>query len=100
MNQNQLEKIEKKTKLNWLEKRTIKKLIKHAKKKIDEINKQTKEEIEYRHKLEKELLSMTDVLEITTDQGKSLNKTNIKTISNKELTETLIEAINQMEKLL
>jgi hypothetical protein len=96
----ELSKIEKKTKLNFFEKRAVRKMINKLKK----IVLAQKEIIEFEKKerdaYEKELLSFTDVLEIENDDGELLNSENIKKLSNKEIKDTFLMCLDEMEKLI
>ena len=98
--ENALSKIEKKDKLNWMEKRAVKKFLKKAKKSIDKYKGLVELEAKDREILEKEVLSLTDILEIENDDGEELNKDNIKKLSNKELEDALEMSLEEMEKLL
>lgn len=94
------QKLENKEKLNWLEKKAIKKFLKHAQKKVQKFKQEVQQEYIERDKLEQEVLSMLEVLDITTDEGETLNEKNIKKQSNIKLVEILEEALTEMEKLL
>lgn len=96
----ELSNIEKKEKLNWLEKRMTKSMIKKAKKMIKKHAQTIETEAKSRTILENELLSMKDILDIELDNGEELNETNIKELSNKEIEETLEQTLEEMEKLL
>lgn len=89
-----------KKKLNWIEKKMIKNMIKKAHKTVNKQKNTIEEQAKQRQILEKELLSMTDVLNIETDQGEPLNHKNIKKQSTKEIEETFKQALKEMEKLI
>ena len=98
--ENALSEIEKKDKLNWMEKRAVKKFLKKAKKSVQKYKGLIELETKDREILEKEVLSLTDILEIENDDGEELNKDNIKKLSNKELEDALEMSLEEMEKLL
>lgn len=100
MSEKELSKIEKKQKLNFFEKRAVKAMLKKARKGIEKYKQKVELAVEDRKLLEKEVLSLLDILEIEDDNGNSLTKDNIKNFSNKELEETLETSLNEMEKLL
>lgn len=87
-----------KTKLNWAQRKIMKTALKKAKKIIKEKQEHARQEADYRQKLEKELISFTEFLEIETDKGEKLNQQNIKTIKTNELEETFDQAIKQIEE--
>lgn len=100
LDENALSEIEKKDKLNWMEKKAVKRFLKTAKKRIQQYKRKVELEAQEREILEKEVLSLTDILEIETDKGEQLNKNNIKTLSNQELEEVLEIGIEEIGKLL
>lgn len=97
---NTLKGIEKKEKLNWAEKKAVKMMIKKGKKVFLSNRYKVMEEKKQRDLLEKEFLQLTKVLDITTDSGEIINKDYVKTLTTKELEESFIEALNEMEKLI
>jgi len=99
-NKKAIEKIKKNNKLNVFQKIAIKKVIKEAKKMINKYQDSVVDEVKEREMLEKELLSFLDILEIETEDGVSLDKVNIKTFSNKQLEDTFVQSLNEMEKLI
>jgi predicted nucleic acid-binding protein len=92
--------IEKIKRLTWFERHAVKKMITKAKKAVLIFQEKVELEVKDRLLLEKEVLSMLDILEIETDDGVLLDKITIKTQTNQNLENALVECLREMEKLI
>lgn len=96
--------LEEKKKLNFFERRAMKKLIQKAHKQLDKHILSLQSKADAHAQLSKALLDLTDVLEIEYDKGehkgKLLSKDNISSCSTEELQDILESALQEMEKLI
>lgn len=90
----------KEKKLNWVEKIAVKKLIKTARKKIKKVRLQIEDEAKYRERIENSIIEASEILDIRNDKDEEINKETIKTLTTKELEQTLEEALQEMQKLI
>lgn len=76
------------------------KVIKYFKRKIDKHLKKAKGEQDYRKRLEKCLLELTEIMDIDSSSGDSLTKENIVHETTEEIEKTLEEAFTELKKIL
>lgn len=86
-------------KLNWFQRRAIKKLMKKGNKIVQRMQEKVQTEVKHRKLLEKHILELDEYFEMETDEGTPITKDNITEIHNDELIDVLEKSFQSLEKL-
>lgn len=85
-------------KLSFFEKLAVKKIIKHAKKKLRKYKEKAEENANERHFIEESIIKLKELFEITNEKGEELTEENIKLMPQKELEELFEELLDMFKK--